>query len=263
MANDFVQSANNIENPTPSKILNFYRNCYYTEGHHTERGLIAEAINALFNEMIALGYNFDNPDAVTHKNAVLQGLENMREFDGHGGGIQYTEDDNNYTVDQMIYEIKVGSSVGNKFLMSVYDIILTYMAKFTQNEPDYSTEDLIPDSPIIRITVDDNDFGELMEKFMSRLEFYPIKDSETYIEDSAKWHLMYHEQNYSEDLKVFIVDTIKKAFEQHISSLDVETQEYLLNCFECSFVETMNCKWQNGEVYYFLPKAQNTKWVNF
>ena len=263
MANDFVQAANNIKNPTPSKILNFYRNCYYTEGIHTERGLIADTINSLFNEMIELGYDFDNPDAVTHKNAVLQGLENMREFDGHGGGIQYIEEGNNFTVDQMIYEIKVGSKVGNKFLMSVYDIILTYLAKFTQNEPDNSTEDLLPDSPIIRITVDDNDYGELLDSFLPKLELYPLKDAETYVEDSARWHMMYHEQNYSNEFKEFILSTINKAFKLHIAHLDEDTQEYLLNNFECSFVETMNCKWQNGEVYYFLPKAQNIKWLNF
>lgn len=70
---------------------------------------------------------------MTHKNAVLQGLENMRVYDGVGDGIVYSVDGINYTTDQMIEEIKNETEVGNKFAQSVYDTILSYMGKFTQN----------------------------------------------------------------------------------------------------------------------------------
>ena len=70
---------------------------------------------------------------MNHKNAVLQGLENMREFDGHGNGLQYSVDGIDYTVDQMIEEIKNETGIGNKFSQSIYDLTLTYMGKFSQN----------------------------------------------------------------------------------------------------------------------------------
>lgn len=68
-----------------------------------------------------------------HKNAVLQGLENMREFDCRGNGLQYAVDGVDYTVDQMIEEIKNNTEIGNKFSQNIYDLTLTYMGKFTQN----------------------------------------------------------------------------------------------------------------------------------
>ena len=67
------------------------------------------------------------------KNAVLQGLENMRVYDGVGNGIVYSVNGANYTLDQMIEEIKNETEVGNKFSQSVYDKILSYLGKFSQN----------------------------------------------------------------------------------------------------------------------------------
>lgn len=68
-----------------------------------------------------------------HTNAVLQGLENMKMYDGHGNGLQYSVNGNDYTVDQMIEEIKNDTKVGRTFLQNVYDLTLTYMGKFSQN----------------------------------------------------------------------------------------------------------------------------------
>lgn len=70
---------------------------------------------------------------MTHKNAVLQGLENMRIYDGVGDGIVYSVNGINYTTDQMIEEIENETEVGNQFAQSVYDTIISYMGKFTQN----------------------------------------------------------------------------------------------------------------------------------
>ena len=68
-----------------------------------------------------------------HKNAVLQGLENMKEYDGHGNGLQYSENGIDYTVDQMIEEIKNETEIGKEFSQNIYDMVLTYMGKFSQN----------------------------------------------------------------------------------------------------------------------------------
>ena len=70
---------------------------------------------------------------MTHKNAVLQGLENMRIYDGVGNGIVYAVNGVDYTTDQMIEEIKNETEVGNQFSQSIYDTIISYLGKFSQN----------------------------------------------------------------------------------------------------------------------------------
>lgn len=71
---------------------------------------------------------------MNHKNAVLQGLENMKDFDGHGDGIQYYSNDGvPYTVNQMIDEVKNDTKIGNEFSMNVYNMCLAYMGKFSQD----------------------------------------------------------------------------------------------------------------------------------
>lgn len=67
-----------------------------------------------------------------HKNAVLQGLEDMRVYDGYGNGIIYHVNGVNYTLDQMIEEIKNETEVGKEFSQNIYDTILSYMGKFSQ-----------------------------------------------------------------------------------------------------------------------------------
>lgn len=81
-----------------------------------------------------------------HINAVLQGLEDMRKYDGIGNGLQYSVDGVNYTTDQIIEEIKNGTEVGNEFSQMVYNAIISFMGKFSQNpvntkdEPEERTE---------------------------------------------------------------------------------------------------------------------------
>lgn len=67
-----------------------------------------------------------------HKNAVLQGLENMRNYDGIGNGLVYGVHDKEYTTDQMIEEIKNDTEVGREFSQRVYDTIISYLGKFSQ-----------------------------------------------------------------------------------------------------------------------------------
>lgn len=67
-----------------------------------------------------------------HNNAVLQGLEEMKKYDGIGSGIIYTVDGVDYTTDQMILEIKNETNVGKKFAQEIYNNIISYMSKFSQ-----------------------------------------------------------------------------------------------------------------------------------
>ena len=70
---------------------------------------------------------------MTHENAVLKGLEAMREYDRHGGGVSYSQDGKDYTVDEMIEEIREETEIGKRFSENVYEMILTYMGKFSQD----------------------------------------------------------------------------------------------------------------------------------
>lgn len=69
----------------------------------------------------------------SHKNAVLQGLENMKEYDGHGLGLLYPVNGVNYTINQMIKEIKNDTEIGRKFSQNIYDLIISYLGKFSQD----------------------------------------------------------------------------------------------------------------------------------
>lgn len=75
-----------------------------------------------------------------HTNAVLQGLVDMKVYDGHGNGLQYSVNGVDYTTDQIIEEIKNDTEVGKKFSQMVYDIIISYMGKFSQNPVDANGE---------------------------------------------------------------------------------------------------------------------------
>ena len=68
-----------------------------------------------------------------HKNAVLQGLQDMRAYDGIGNGVVYVVNNEGYTTDQMIREIEKETEVGVEFCQQVYDSIISYMGKFTQS----------------------------------------------------------------------------------------------------------------------------------
>lgn len=70
---------------------------------------------------------------MTHKNAVLKGLENMKEYDKHGNGLVYNTGNINYSLDEMIIEIKNNTEIGKKFSQKVYDAIISYFLKFSQN----------------------------------------------------------------------------------------------------------------------------------
>lgn len=70
---------------------------------------------------------------ITHENAVLEGLKRMREYDKHGDGLCYEVDGVNYTTDEIIKELENGSDIGRKYSDNVYDMVLTYMGKFSQD----------------------------------------------------------------------------------------------------------------------------------
>lgn len=67
-----------------------------------------------------------------HKNAVLQGLQDMRAYDCIGNGVVYVVNNVGYTTDQMIMEIEKETEVGVEFCQQIYNNIISYMGKFSQ-----------------------------------------------------------------------------------------------------------------------------------
>lgn len=69
-----------------------------------------------------------------HKNAVLVGLEEMKQYDSVGKGVIYSVNGVDYTTDQMIVEVKNNTEVGREFTQMVYNMIISYLGKFN---PEY------------------------------------------------------------------------------------------------------------------------------
>ena len=91
-------------------------------------------LDTLYEIWVDISPDNDNDSVeLNNKNAVLIGLERMKQYDGHGNSVQYVHDNVEYTVNQMIEEINKGSIVGKEFVTNVYEMTLTYMGKFTQN----------------------------------------------------------------------------------------------------------------------------------
>lgn len=69
----------------------------------------------------------------SHKNAVLRGMETMRIYDKHGEGLIWPIDGQVYTTNQMIDEIKKDTELGKKVVDNIYNLILSYLSKFSQD----------------------------------------------------------------------------------------------------------------------------------
>ena len=119
---------------------------------------------------------------------------------------------------------------------------------------------------IIRLTVNDNDFGYLMNNFVcclgSRISQLPvnIKDLDVdaqmmIIEETDKVSKLLNPnstEKHTEDEKALIKEKIIKAFERHVSLEDKDTADYLIRNFKVEFLDSVEDKWENGEAFYWF-----------
>lgn len=85
--------------------------------------MIPKDVRAISNAII---------EAIEELDAVVIGLEDLKyEYDNHG---MFHVGDKNYSIEQMIYELKNGTDIGEKFKNNVYKLTLTYLMKFKGEE---------------------------------------------------------------------------------------------------------------------------------
>lgn len=125
---------------------------------------------------------------------------------------------------------------------------------------------------IIKITLNDNDFGFLMESFARKiiLDPYYISEKTASLEEFHQFFLdckryrkciNLESGEYSEEDCRFVEDMVRKHFLQYISNND--SFDYLSEHFEITVVESITDQWKNGEVYYIFPTSYMDNVLNF
>ena len=130
---------------------------------------------------------------------------------------------------------------------------------------------------ILRITVNDNDFTEVLEQFaedptlthffcttkLPEFQSWPtIKRMDRFRE------LFYSTEKYTPELIDELIKTVKEHWElwvKHELKLedhqDEDTREYLIKNFKCKFQKSLTPKWENGEVVYICLGYYNRWWT--
>lgn len=121
---------------------------------------------------------------------------------------------------------------------------------------------------IIRATVQDNDYKEVLEKFFSKglyLMLCYVKNGLTDSEQDVTLYVRYSKliDKYCkviQDEKILtyedsndLVLMLKEAFYKYLDENNFEAKDYLKENLDISIVDSVKDKWENGEVLYFFP----------
>lgn len=123
---------------------------------------------------------------------------------------------------------------------------------------------------IIRLTVEDNDFGDLMDNFMKKFpsvitriprnidDVEPEKQIEI-IEEISKIDKLLNPnvtEKYTEEEKTILIERIIKVFSEFVhNNIDESTASYLDKKFKVNIIDSMEDKWENGEVWYWFQHS--------
>lgn len=123
---------------------------------------------------------------------------------------------------------------------------------------------------IIKLTLNDNDFGEILGGFCRSLEKgYPLpcppRDTKPdlliqYFHASQHFNELYHAHTLPPEEKTWFCDQITQAWAHRVRHN--KDSDYLTKNFECSFVDSMTGEWENGESFYFFPGGYGNKVIN-
>ena len=140
---------------------------------------------------------------------------------------------------------------------------------------------------IIKLTLNDNDFGELLGGFCRSLgsrypfpcppyktELQPIGQTSPaprleyesadlviqYFHASQCWQKLYHADTLPPEEKAWFCDQITRAWADRVQLHG--SKDYLIKNFKCSFVDSITGQWENGEAYYFFPGGYGNKIIN-
>ena len=140
---------------------------------------------------------------------------------------------------------------------------------------------------IIKLTINDNDFGELLGGFCRSLgNGYPLPcpahkaEAEPagqtspaplphyenadliieYFHASQRWQKLYHSDTLPPEEKAWFCDQITQVWADRVQLH--ESKDYLIKNFQCSFVDSVTGQWENGEAFYFFPGGYGNKVIN-
>lgn len=119
---------------------------------------------------------------------------------------------------------------------------------------------------IIKVTVEDNDFGEILERFMKNLCFELTREPDdltagkaldfyrTYKRINSLLNPNVTEKLTEEDV-AFLTERIKKSWEFYVKKKVPDADQYLVNKFKVTFPKTFTDKWENGEAVYWFQHS--------
>lgn len=123
---------------------------------------------------------------------------------------------------------------------------------------------------IIRLTVEDNDFGDLMNIFLKKfpgvitkipsnienMETQNQLDTINEIEEIDKLLNPNITEKHTNEEKMILIRRIVQAFSEFVYNyIDEHTAEYLEKRFKVEIVDFMEDKWENGEVWYWFQHS--------
>lgn len=123
---------------------------------------------------------------------------------------------------------------------------------------------------IIRLTVEDNDFGDLMNIFLKKfpgvitkipsnienMETQNQLDTINEIEEIDKLLNPNITEKHTNEEKMILIRRIVQAFSEFVYNYtDEHTAEYLEKRFKVEIVDFMEDKWENGEVWYWFQHS--------
>ena len=113
---------------------------------------------------------------------------------------------------------------------------------------------------IIKMTVKDNDFGDILENFArnlnNRITKLPINIEEMeWFEQLECMKLL--TENHTEEEKELLIRKIKETFSTYVKDVckDESDVDYLIGKFKVEIIESMTDKWENGEMVYWFQHS--------
>ena len=118
---------------------------------------------------------------------------------------------------------------------------------------------------IIKLTVKDNDFQEVLEKYLSKFFINIGKTREVTTENVVEeWQIEKRinkilnpniNDTLNDEDKKFLEEQIKKSFSFWCKSNYPKSEEYLSKNLQVSFLTSMTDKWENGESCYWFQHS--------
>lgn len=119
---------------------------------------------------------------------------------------------------------------------------------------------------IVRLTVKDNDFSDVLCRFMS--SFYvevvwgcPLDDKSINFKEYKYFNELLNpncDHKLTEEETELLINRIKTSFENYlkkIKSISEGTRDYLMSRLDVKIIKSLTDKWENSEVVYWLQHS--------